>query len=269
MLLVWARAYGFALEHGLELYVAGWSRLKLGPIIRNEKHKRLYWGYFRGPSVSERVGMLLRWATSKKIYEPEFTARVTRQNTLYIFHECKTNEDFFKYIKPYRNEVKTAIQNILSPALRRRLDKEEPPVIGVHIRRGDFKLGCTITPVSFFVDAIKTVRALTGELLPVTLFTDANPDEVADVLSMPAVKMATPKADILDLLLLGRSRYCIISIGSTFSFWGAFLCDGVVLKHPDEWQPDIRPADVNKLLFEGSPERYRQHHTSGKLATAL
>jgi hypothetical protein len=140
---------------------------------------------------------------------------------------------------------------MLHPALHKQLEMYEAPVIGVHIRRGDFKKGSTITPESFFVDSIQRLRRFCGQELPVTVFSDADPGELMDLFALPCVKPAEPKADILDILLLSRSKICILSIGSTFSYWGAFLNDGIVLKHPGEWHPEIRPAEVNQIYYEG------------------
>jgi hypothetical protein len=88
--------------------------------------------------------------------------------------------------------------------------------------------------------------------LPVEIFTDAFPEEIPLLLSLPNVHLTKPKPDILDLLLLSRCKICILSIGSTFSFWGGFLSNGILLKHPDEWHPPIRPNAFNEFHYESN-----------------
>jgi Glycosyl transferase family 11 len=124
-------------------------------------------------------------------------------------------------------------------------------VISVHIRRGDFKLGNPITPTGFFINSINLAREISGMELPVTVFTDAAPGEIKDVLAMPNVTLADNKPDILDILLMSKSKMIVLSRSSTFSYWGAFLSDAVIIKPEEDWQNDLRPAEVNKTIFEG------------------
>jgi len=72
-----------------------------------------------------------------------------------------------------------------------------------------------------------------------------------DILRLPDVCRATREADIVDLLLLARSRLLIASAGSTFSYWAGFLADAPVLLHPDHIHMPLRPSDVNQHYFEG------------------
>jgi hypothetical protein len=118
-------------------------------------------------------------------------------------------------------------------------------VISVHIRRGDFKFGNPITSLSFFIDAINSIRNVYGDELPVTIFTDAENTEIEDVLKLPAVCLSEEKPDILDILIMSMSRFIILSQSSTFSYWGAFLSDAVILKPHTDWQQYIRSSKIN------------------------
>ena len=113
-------------------------------------------------------------------------------------------------------------------------------MIGVHIRRGDFKLGNQTTPLDYFVTVITFLRRKIGKELPVTVFTDADESEIEEVLKLPSVKLAEEKADILDLLLLSRSSILVLSRDSTFSYWAAFLSDAFVIMPSDDWQSRIK-----------------------------
>ena len=124
------------------------------------------------------------------------------------------------------------------------------PVIAIHIRRGDFKIANPLTPLSFFLDCITSIRSVTGENWPVTIFTDAHPGEIDEILRLPDTFLAEEKPDILDILLMSQSKVIVLSQSSTFSYWGAFLSDAVVLKPFDDWQKQIRNNDINRQFPE-------------------
>jgi hypothetical protein len=249
-LLIWARAYVFARTHQLELFCSAWWGIHPGSWIRNENRKRLYFGYFKEDSFVKRIRLLFFRKKAKLIHEPQ-DILYDMEPVLYCFREVVTSSDYFEYLKPMRNEVRTALLNLLRPALLETFQQMSAPVIGVHIRRGDFKLGSTLTPLSFFIDSIKVIREVSGRELPVTVFTDAHRYEIEELLALQGIELSNTKADVLDILLLSRSKVCLLSISSTFSFWGGFLSDGIVLMHPDEWHPPLRPAEVNTLSYEG------------------
>lgn len=248
-LLIWAKAFVFAQKHRLEFFCAPWWGIHVGSWIRNEKQKRLYLGYFKEDSWMKRIRLLFFQRRAQVIDEP--TTLVDTAVVLYRFKTVVTSADYFECIKPYRQEVKEALYGMLQPALRQELESMVAPVIGVHIRRGDFKFGSTLTPLSFFIDSIRAIRRAHGRELPVTVFTDAYADELSELLALPAVSISAAKADIVDILLLSRSKICVLSISSTFSFWGGFLSEGIVLQHPDEWHPTLRPLSVNDQHYEG------------------
>lgn len=249
-LLIWARAFAFAKKHQLELFCGVWWGIHVGSWIRNEKSKRLYLGYFKEDSWVKRLRLFFFKLKAMLVQEPVGLQEINKP-VLYCFREVITGNDYFEQIKPYRSEVKEALYAMLQPSLKNQLASLSAPVIAVHIRRGDFKLGSTLTPLSYFIDSIAALRQASGKVLPVTVFTDAHAHEIEALLAMPAVQISNVKADILDLLQLSRSSICILSISSTFSFWGGFLSDGIVLMHPDEWHPVLRPAAVNDHSFEG------------------
>jgi hypothetical protein len=93
--------------------------------------------------------------------------------------------------------------------------------------------------------------------LPVTIFTDANSKEIEDLLKLPNVSLASSNPDIVDILLLADSKYLLTSVSSTFSYWAAFLSEGIVIKPPKEWQAPLRhetdPLREKEILWAGLP----------------
>jgi hypothetical protein len=253
MLLTWSRGFVFAHLNGLEVVSSGWGGIRWGAWLRWERKKRMYGGYFKEDSFWKKRAMARKVKTAKLVVEPEVTAlsAPADENTLFLFNEVSPGKDLFGPMRPYRDLVRTGIMEMLSPPLLRQLEGYETTAIAVHIRRGDFKIANPITPLSFFADAIKLAREVSGQQLSAMVFTDAAPGEIQEVLDLPDVKLASEKPDILDILLMSRSKMIILSQSSTFSYWGAFLSDGIVVRPAGDWQGDIRPAEVNEHNFEG------------------
>jgi len=253
MLLTWSRGYLFARLNGLEMVTSGWGGIHWGAWLRWERKKRMYGGYFREDGFWKKREMARRSRTAQLVVEPavEKFQGAAGDDIIFLFNEVSPGKDLFAPMRPHREAVRQGITNMLSPRLARQLEGYEAPAIAVHIRRGDFKIGNHITPLAFFIQAIALARETSGRRLPVMVFTDAPPSEIKEVLELPDVSMATEKADILDILLMSRSKMIVLSQSSTFSYWGAFLSDAIVIRPAGDWQDDIRPSDVNASVFEG------------------
>lgn len=259
-LLVWARALVFAHANGLPLFVSNWAEIKIGPYLRGEARKRQYWGYFDDP---RRAGWVRRasFMFLQNTCEPSLKAKVVpRHPTVYTFNRMPPLQDYFADIREYRNLVRDSFHSIVAPKYIATVRTSEAPVIGVHIRRSDFReesggarigQACNVrTPLDYYKDVIQRIRAAQGAELPATIFTDGVEEEIADVLALPATRMADRNADIVDMMLLSQSRCLVVSAGSTFSYWAAFLGDCPVIKHPSHPAP-IRPETLARHIFEG------------------
>lgn len=264
-LLVWARALVFSHLNGLPLFVSNWAEVKIGPILRNEKSKRQYWGYFvktNQPSFLRR----LVFAWSKCVDDPDLR-RVAgiNEKLLYVFREMPSWPDYFKDLREFRGLITEQFYQNVAPKYLSLAQSQEAPVIGVHVRRSDFResaageaIGNTCnqrTSLDFYIRTVEAIRDIQGAQLPVTVFTDGRKDEIADLLSLPRAKIAAKNPDIVDLMLLSRSRYVVVSSGSTFSYWAAFVSNASVITH-SSFRMRIR-SDEEKL-FEGPVEALRR-----------
>lgn len=254
MLLTWSRGFVFSQINGLKMQTSGWTAIHYGAWFRREKRKRLYTGYFRRNSFFDIVRFRLSLLTRRKVTEPcvKKINLTYNNNSAFVFNKIFTDYDFFNEIRPYKALVKEGIINMLTSSVKKKYDKAERPVIGIHIRRGDFKKGSILTPVSFFINVINTLRRESKEDLPVTIFTDGESSEIKELTDLEAVKISPPLPDILDILLLSESKIAILSIGSTFSYWAGFLSEGIVIKHKREWHVPFRSVadhDFSKEKF--------------------
>jgi hypothetical protein len=181
---------------------------------------------------------------------------------LYVFQREPHWSDFFGQIRDHRDFVRRAVHAAVADEHLRALERRRPPVIGLHVRMGDFRAlgpgddfartGHARTPFAYFEDVIRTIRAIHGRELPVTVFSDGHDHELRDLLALPGVARVEPAADIVEMLLLARSQLVVCSAGSSFSYWAAFLADAPALLHPDHIHAPLRPRAVNDALHEGS-----------------
>ena len=252
MMLVWARAVVFARMNNLPMVTSFWWGVRIGPFLRGEKQKRFYWGYFIESSVRQLLATYLYAFTANKIFEPALTELSTLQKTsrsLFVFTKFEVDKDLFGYIRNYSSLIRSELLKILNPDLKRIYGNIEPPVISIHIRRGDFKHGTTLTPNAYFIKTIQMIRKVTGKELPVTIFTDATTDEIKDIMQLPGTSLSNNKKDILDILSMSDSKIIILSGSSTFSYWGAFLSDAIVVR-PLDWQKLIKKPEGNYVEFQ-------------------
>lgn len=263
MLFVWARALTYAHLSESGLITSSWTKLRLGPLLRGEKSRRRYGDYFREPDGPNR---LVRWwvlLTYPRINEPAFQLAKpgTQSRALYVFNTIPHWRDYFDGIRDHRELVRARLCQAVAGRYFERAYSIEPPVVGVHVRCGDFgqlqpgedfsRVGMVRTPLAYFQNVIRTICTIHGSELPVTIFSDGYDEELASLLAMPNVERAASNADIVDLLLLSRSRVIVASAGSTFGYWAGFLADAPLILHPDHIHAPIRPGDVNRRFFEG------------------
>ena len=260
----------FAERHQLPLYIIGYNQFKIGPYLRDEKNKRIYRSFFIFQKnalweIFDRL-YLLRYNNYNKIYEPDLVynnhLKFSRK-FLFIISEIPHWSDHFHNLRQFRNLVRNHFFLMLDPLVKNIISKAEVPMIGVHIRMGDFrklkngedfsKVGAVRTPESYFISVIEKLNIIYNEKLTITVFTDGYENEIPLLLNMPNVKLSGQYPDIVDLVLLSKSKVIVTSAGSTFSYWAAFLSNAAVILHPDHIHYRIRNEPQ---LFEGTISQY-------------
>jgi hypothetical protein len=247
MMLVWARGIVFAKINNIPVVTSSWWGLHWGALIRREQRNRLYWGYFKETPLLKQFAV--KWYTNKNkiVYEPvvqKVDDDYLNQHHLFIFNKVITDDDLFLAIRNHKDIIIKELYDNLSTKIKFQVEQYSTPVIGIHIRRGDFKLGNQTTPLSYFIKGVNIIRSVLGGNTPVTIFTDASKEEIKDILELPYISIAEKKPDILDILLLSKSKVMILSQSSTFSYWGAFLSDALVVRPINDWQKKIGIASL-------------------------
>lgn len=258
----------FAFVNSLPLTVIGYHHLKLGPYFRCEKTKRSYSGFFTFEKniLSELLDRykINRWKKSRVFISEPLLEKVyndSGQKRVYIFEKMPTYHDYFFHLRPHRDLVLYLLHGLLSKKILHELASLKPPDIGVHIRMGDFrklksgesfKGGHVRTPESYFMKIISGIRQFSGESNVVHIFSDGRRSEFSELFTLPFIELIEGNSDLVDLLLLSKSKIIVISTGSTFSYWAGFLSDAYMIMHPDHIHARIRPEVTENSPFEGS-----------------
>jgi hypothetical protein len=260
------KAHVFAHLNNFPIIITGYHQFKIGPYLRGEKSKRNYKGYF---NFQKNVfGELLdKWKLKKnknlQVCPEHSLEKITdneiAESKIYLYSEIPDWKDYFGDLKNYRGLVVNLFYSLISKSIKKNFFLQQAPCIGVHIRMGDFrklkdgenfsKVGAVRTPENYFVDVIDNIRKIHGTKLPVSIFSDGKKEELKSVLEMENVSLVEGNPDIVDLILLSKSKIIVSSAASTFSYWAGFLSDAPVILHPDHINTKIRS---DKNLYEGA-----------------
>ena len=229
MLLPWARAEIFAHERGGACLAPQWFQpLRIGPWIRRERDKRYYLRQITSAgSISgwRRLAILL---TAPRVDEAQ-AATSLPPGSLVVFQGLG---DMFAGLQGHRELLYARLQAMVRPEILARVRGQEGDYIGVHVRRGDFRItdggrfartGVFETPNTWYLKAIAEARQRLGADMDVRVFSDASPGELADFQRLHRITIMPPAPAIQDLLLLARSQLIVGTGKSTFSMWASFL----------------------------------------------
>jgi hypothetical protein len=262
-LFVWAKAEVFAMLNNMPNETIGWSWPKIGPLLRGERSLRMYGRYIRSRKSARSIALATGFFTGRLLIEPKVARLPTsaRGGRIYVFKNIPSWRDFFGDIRHHRDFIRERFLAIIRDQYKKEADTLLPPVVAVHVRRGDFRdprlgedfahVGSVRTDEGYFTDLIEQIRNVADWELPVTVFSDGTDDEIKLLTRMPGVMRSVATSDIVDLLLMSRAQIIITSAGSTFGEWAAFLSEATVLRHPAHIHAPIRPNHYNNLYYEG------------------
>ncbi len=256
----------FAKINRLPFIVTGYHQIKVRPYLKAWNNKRNYTGYFAFqknilPEWIDKAKVWRRRRQWKTIYEPFLHAvdACELQGRVFWFEKMPAYHDYFGKLMEHRQLVKDLLWDMLKKNIKEQFARYQAPVIGVHIRLGDFRKlaageefvgGHVRAPEAYYINIITGIRKINGKTLAATVFTDGYGHEIKNILQLPATEVAQSKPDIVDLLLLGRSKIIVMAPGSTFSAWAAFLSEDTVIKFTDKFQP-LRPLSLQEKVYEG------------------
>jgi hypothetical protein len=247
-LILWAKAFIVAKEREIPLYVFHWNRLAIRDFLRRERRTRFYCRFFKSDGVFKWYWIITSFFRAKQTVEPGTIASGRNEARVLILKPEAGIVDF-SILKEHRDDIVQAFGSILKASIKHSVSELTPPIIGVHIRRGDFLSNQMALPMSYYKDRIMQIRKLAECSLSTTIFSDGEESQLQEVLSLPDVTLASNRNDLFDLMQLSKSRIIVPTLGSTFSYWAAFLSDGAIIHHPKSWRKNIRPQDT--VAYEG------------------
>ena len=110
-------------------------------------------------------------------------------------------EIYFGDIRNHRDFIRGQLFAMIRDQYKREPDALRPPVVAVHVRRGDFRslrvgedfahFGLVRTADQYFADLIEQIRHVSGWDLPVTVFSDGTDDEIA---TLTRIAIARPSS---------------------------------------------------------------------------
>jgi len=250
-MLTFSRAYSFARANNLELYSINWVSFQLGPLIRMERSKRIY-NYFTHSEFLTRIK--LYGLSFFRVKENE-GAKFYNYNKYYVFSEIFIKNDYFSEIRDNKFIFKNAFKELLNDSIKVQIDNSIHPDVAIHIRRGDFKKGSTITAMTYFIDVIMFIKSNINRDLIIYVFSDGDDDELREILAIDGVIRAKQQPDVVDLFQMAKSKIFIPSIGSTFSYWAALFTEGIIIRNELEWHTNfltIEEFDKKEFIYSNS-----------------
>ena len=247
-LFVWANGAAFGAVNAIPHYTLFWNhythRMLLGAGRRRPTYARAL--HLANPLLSPRF---VAGLAGRRIVEPPVGPHPQADGkVLFLYRDLPHWSAYFEVLKPHRALVRERFAALVRPVAT------ATPVIGIHVRLGDFKAldpskpfaaqGITRTPFAYFTAIIAALRAMAGWTVPVSIFSDGTDAELAPLLALPQVTRFESPSDPVELAALSRARVIVTSASSTFGLWAAFLSDAIVIHHPDHFHGAVR-ADAD------------------------
>jgi hypothetical protein len=247
-LLAWGRCRLWCKRTGVPMLAPNWLHVqhRLGPLRRRERDNRLYHLLFHFPGhvTGLRWWWLLARARRVMAEEADLPALLARgERALVVFHNrmVLNEETHFPEIIGHGAELRRELVAITRPQYL------PPPVatphVALHVRMGDFsptpsrealRQGAKNSriPVDWYVEMLQGLRSAVGPV-PALLYSDGTDADLAPLLALPGVTRPPKAPSVTDLLGLSQAK-ALISSGSGFSMWGAFLGDAPRLCFPGQ-----------------------------------
>lgn len=232
-LMAWARCVVWCTINNAELLYPNWYSFPIGPWLRREKDKRLYYSYFRNTLEVFSPKRLLVLLSLDKIPVENFDADDKKtEKSIVVFRNSigGDTKKYFPTLIPYHKLIRLELEKLVKPQYLP--GKINTPHIAIHIRFGDFtavnldhlRSGSNNIriPLAWYIETLQQLRKKMGFNMPAYIYSDANLVELSDLLEIEDVYMAENLPAITHLFLISQSNL-LIGSGSGFTLWGSFL----------------------------------------------
>lgn len=221
-----------------------WTQFRVGPYLRRERDKREYQRLFHDDGYVSGPRRLALTTFLPKVLEGQSEntlAAASPLGSLVLFRGLK---GMFGPLLGQSAMLRSELERITRPQYLPPIENE-PPFIGVHVRRGDFRVPECLAdlrrgavnvriPLAWYVTVLGRLRQALGFEAKAVVFSDGTEEELYDLLAFPGVEFSRREQAITDMLRLAKAC-ALVASGSTFSMWASFL--GQV---PCVWYPGQR-----------------------------
>lgn len=266
MLIPWADCLLWCKDNDAQMISPFWYKLRVGPIIRHERDKRMYYHYFNSSGQISGFCRLMLLAFSDWVSAEEWRAGISRNKLVRKTVVSFTDMNCFDRLLGRQAEVAAGLRKVIrSEYLPFGLD--ERIFIGIHIRLGDFptkivqndsNTGYFRLPIEWYTACLQEIREALGTKIDAVIFSDGKDSELAPLLYLPFVRRSPFKIAVTDLLALSQSSI-IITSRSTFSLWGSYL--GQV---PSIWYPPKSEICGGGVIKNEGNTKYEVEWTLGE-----
>lgn len=233
MLFIWARAKLASVQYDVAMIPPQWTKpFRIGPILRQEKSLRYYTKDFSSSNFP--VIKKLKLLTLAKRFPEEDIVNINLKDSqgdnIFVFQGFKK---YFVPILNHRDIIYDELIDISSEVVISSFENvKHEQYIGVHIRRGDFRIAKQTIPTDWYIKTCKFTRNLLGDEIPIKVFSDAPVSELQDLMNLPNLNLIEGNPALLDLLMLSNSKIIIGTSMSTFSLWAAYLGGAITIWPP-------------------------------------
>jgi len=229
-----------------------WTQLKIGPFLRREKDKRIYFKEFLGRNLLEWKN----WFRAKflpKVDESRLASDLTQYDNYVVHYEGMGN--YFRDIYDGRDLIKAWIDR------NAKKDGEISQVynIACHVRLGDFRSEEDLESKSghvvrqswdWYRNSINEAVKLSNVPHPkIYLFTDESHDTVVEQLDLPYELIKDPSRNAITALINMSRANIIVTSRSTFSQWAAFMSEGLAIWNQNFNLKETFPIRANQDIF--------------------
>jgi hypothetical protein len=279
MLLVWARAVLFAELNSLPMLAPNWRTFHIGPWLRGERVKRYYGSFFSDRNYQSRLEYRFQnFLLPTKVHHNPAIVELNLNSSefespgrqVFSFDKIPHWNDYFQDLKNYQPIIKQKLYTDIHSDLLQSILTLPSPQIGVHIRRGDYEQPQAdydfavrrnvSTPLEWYINVINSIRETLGADIPVTVFSDGYPEELAEITALPNVYISPETSALSDLITMSRSKILIGSAHSSFSAWASYLgqCPTLWTSERAHLYKPIFTNDIQQSIYEGGFDPNRE-----------
>ena len=251
-------AVALAEKYGAAVIAPPWFSVKVGPLLRRERSKRLYWRMFRPfPGEIHGVKKLLTLLTASR---KRVTLTVGESNEPVVvpgaINFVVSRKFTFHGLHAHRAIIRRRLLGTVNDPIPADHRWGGGDYIAIHIRLGDFAIAANSDlvkgaqanlriPLDWYINLTRALRKRYADR-PVYIFSDGDAETLAPILDQGA-ELYRSGSDMTDLLAMAGASI-LVGSNSTYSRWAAFLGN-----MPSIWLETSveveRPSDVDTPIL--------------------